>query len=257
MAATVSAPDPMITITRSASGEPWYSKSECARPVSAAKRSIARCTIAGVAEVEAVDRLAILEEDVGVLRRAAQHRAVRRQAAGARRVDEALVDHRADDVVVERLDLLQLVRRAEAVEEVQERHARLERRRVRDRARGPAPPAPTTRRAARSRCCGRPSRRCGRRRSTARAWRRRAPITWKTAGVSSPAILNMLGIISSRPWLAVNVVASPPPCSAPCTAPAAPASLCISTTDGTVPQRFGRRCGRPGVGRFRHARTTA
>ena len=31
--------------------------------------------------------------------------------------------------------------------------------------------------------------------------------TWITAGVSSPAILNMLGIISSRPCDAVNVVA--------------------------------------------------
>ena len=31
--------------------------------------------------------------------------------------------------------------------------------------------------------------------------------TWMTAGVSSPAILNMLGIISSRPCDAVNVVA--------------------------------------------------
>jgi hypothetical protein len=51
----------------------------------------------------------------------------------------------------------------------------------------------------------------------------------------------MFGIISSRPWEAVNVVASAPPCSAPCNAPAAPASLCISTTAGTVPQTLGRR----------------
>src|ERR1700745_675078 len=64
--------------------------------------------------------------------------------------------------------------------------------------------------------------------------------TWNTAGVSSPAILYMLGIISSRPWEAVNVVPSAPPCSAPCSAPAAPPSLCISTTAGTVPQRFVR-----------------
>ena len=33
---------------------------------------------------------------------------------------------------------------------------------------------------------------------------------WKTAGVSSPAILYMFGIISSRPCDAVNVVASEP-----------------------------------------------
>jgi hypothetical protein len=63
--------------------------------------------------------------------------------------------------------------------------------------------------------------------------------TCSTHGVSSPAILNMFGIISSRPCEEVKVVASEPVCSAPCTAPAAPASLCISTTCGTVPQRFG------------------
>jgi hypothetical protein len=52
-------------------------------------------------------------------------------------------------------------------------------------------------------------------------------------GVSSPAILYMLGIISSRPCDAVKVVVSAPACSAPCTAPAAPPSDCISTTSGT------------------------
>jgi len=60
--------------------------------------------------------------------------------------------------------------------------------------------------------------------------------TWNTAGVNSPAILNMLGIISIRPCDAVNVVVSAPVCSAPCTAPAAPASLCISTMSGVLPQ---------------------
>ena len=64
--------------------------------------------------------------------------------------------------------------------------------------------------------------------------------TWITAGVSSPAILNMLGIISSRPCDAVKVVASDPFWRAPCMAPAAPASDCISTTSGTTPHRFGR-----------------
>ena len=64
--------------------------------------------------------------------------------------------------------------------------------------------------------------------------------TWITAGVNSPAILNMLGSISSRPCDAVNVVASEPPSSAPCTAPAAPASLCISMTSGTVPKMLVR-----------------
>ena len=56
-----------------------------------------------------------------------------------------------------------------------------------------------------------------------------------THAVSSPAILYMFGIISSRPCEAVNVVDSAPPCRAPCSDPAAPASLCISTTEGTVP----------------------
>ncbi len=61
---------------------------------------------------------------------------------------------------------------------------------------------------------------------------------WNTVGVSSPAILYMFGIISSRPCDAVNVVDRAPVVSAPCTAPAAPASDCISTTFGTVPQMF-------------------
>ena len=64
--------------------------------------------------------------------------------------------------------------------------------------------------------------------------------TWMTAGVSSPAILNMFGIIRRRPCDAVKVVASAPFWSAPCIAPAAPPSDCISTTSGTTPQRFGR-----------------
>ena len=64
--------------------------------------------------------------------------------------------------------------------------------------------------------------------------------TWMTAEVSSPAILYMFGIISSSPCEAVNVVASAPLCSEPCSAPAAPPSLCISTTVGTEPHTFGR-----------------
>ncbi len=58
--------------------------------------------------------------------------------------------------------------------------------------------------------------------------------------VSSPAILYMSGIISSRPWEAVKVVASAPACSAPCTVPAAPASDCSSSTSGTSPRTLGR-----------------
>ena len=66
--------------------------------------------------------------------------------------------------------------------------------------------------------------------------------TCMTNGVSSPAILYMLGIISSRPCEAVKVVASEPVCSAPWIVPAAPPSLCISTTSGTVPHRFLMPC---------------
>src|SRR6185369_13974805 len=62
--------------------------------------------------------------------------------------------------------------------------------------------------------------------------------TWKTVEVSSPAILNMLGIISKSPWLAVKVVVRAPDCRAPCTVPAAPPSDCSSATSGTVPQMF-------------------
>ena len=65
-------------------------------------------------------------------------------------------------------------------------------------------------------------------------------VTWKTVEVSSPAILNMLGIISSKPCDAVKVVVKAPACSEPWTAPAAPASLCISTTLGIVPKMFFR-----------------
>jgi len=63
--------------------------------------------------------------------------------------------------------------------------------------------------------------------------------TWNTVGVSSPAILYMLGSISIRPCDAVKVVDRAPACRAPCTAPAAPPSCCISTTVGTCPHRLG------------------
>ena len=64
--------------------------------------------------------------------------------------------------------------------------------------------------------------------------------TWNTPGRSSPAILNMFGSISSNPWEAVKVLESAPLCNEPCTAPAAPASLCISTTLTRSPKRFFR-----------------
>ena len=51
-----------------------------------------------------------------------------------------------------------------------------------------------------------------------------------TPGSSSPAILYILGIISSRPWEAVKVVVRAPAAREPWTVPEAPASDCISTT---------------------------
>src|SRR5262245_41107454 len=57
-------------------------------------------------------------------------------------------------------------------------------------------------------------------------------------GESSPAILYMFGIMRSRPCEAVKVVESAPACNAPCTAPAAPPSDCISAISGITPQRF-------------------
>jgi len=47
--------------------------------------------------------------------------------------------------------------------------------------------------------------------------------TWNTVEVSSPAILNMFGIISSKTCDAVNVVAADPACNAPWMASAADA----------------------------------
>src|SRR5688500_9318409 len=63
-------------------------------------------------------------------------------------------------------------------------------------------------------------------------------LTCMQNGVNSQAGMYMLGLIMSSPCDAVNVVASAPACSAPCTAPAAPASDCSSITFGTTPQRF-------------------
>ena len=59
-----------------------------------------------------------------------------------------------------------------------------------------------------------------------------------TVGSNSPAILYILGIINNSPWDAVNVVVNAPACKAPCTAPAAPPSLCISTILGMFSQIF-------------------
>ena len=154
----------------------------------------------------ALARLARLEEDVRILRRAAQHRPVGRQTAGAVRAHMLLGNHRPQVVVRQLFDLGDLVRGPETVEEVQERNPRARAsRRARSR-RNRGPPAPSRSTAWRSRSGGTPSRRSGRRRSTARGWPASRAATCMVKAVSSPAILYMLGIISSSPCDAVKVV---------------------------------------------------
>ncbi len=60
-----------------------------------------------------------------------------------------------------------------------------------------------------------------------------------TVGVSSPAILYMLGIINNSPWLAVKLVVIEPDNNAPWSVPAAPPSDCISMMRGTSPKMLG------------------
>ncbi|KDT69634.1 hypothetical protein AC06_2130 [Escherichia coli 3-373-03_S3_C1] len=64
------------------------------------------------------------------------------------------------------------------------------------------------------------------------------PATGRKNGVSSPASLYSVGIISSKPCDDVNDVERAPVCKAPCTVAIAPASDCISTTRGVSPQTF-------------------
>ena len=86
----------------------------------------------GDGEVERVGCLAGLEEDVRVLGGAAHHGRVGRQATGPEREDVVVADQRPDVVVIEDGDLVDLVRGAEAVEEMEERDPRPQRRGMRD-----------------------------------------------------------------------------------------------------------------------------
>ena len=78
-----------------------------------------------------VGRLAGLEEVVGVLRGAAQVRVVGVHGAAAEALHVLPGHQRGQRLVVEHLDLLDLARGAEAVEEVQEGDLALDRREVR------------------------------------------------------------------------------------------------------------------------------
>lgn len=86
----------------------------------------------GHPRVRGVARLARLEERVGVVRGAAHERAFRIERARSMGAHEIVVDHRAQLCVVEQLDRRDLVRGAEPVEEMDDRDARGERRRLRD-----------------------------------------------------------------------------------------------------------------------------
>ena len=73
-----------------------------------------------------VASLAVCEECLGVLCRTACHGAFRCQRAVAEAFDVVHVNQRGDVFLLEHLDFVVFVRRAEAVEEVEERHTCLE-----------------------------------------------------------------------------------------------------------------------------------
>ena len=77
----------------------------------------------GKAVVVTIDRLPRLEEDIGILRAAAQHRMFRRQRAGTVRLDGIHGHKRPQHIRRQGLDLVDLVRGAETIEEMQHRNA--------------------------------------------------------------------------------------------------------------------------------------
>ena len=82
---------------------------------------------AGNRIVEGRAGFARLEEDVGVLRGAAKNRAVGGESVLAEIDKELVIDHGAENVVGEGQNLGDFMRSAEAIEEMNERNARLER----------------------------------------------------------------------------------------------------------------------------------
>ena len=80
--------------------------------------------------VEAIYRFASLEIHIRILCGAANERIVRIQRALAVRVNEIVIHHGAHIVFTNEIDLADLVRGPKAIKEVNERHPRLQRRRV-------------------------------------------------------------------------------------------------------------------------------
>ncbi|OPZ70443.1 MAG: hypothetical protein BWY83_01636 [bacterium ADurb.Bin478] len=76
--------------------------------------------------IEGIAGLAALEKDVRILGSAAQHRPIRRKAAQTMGHYQLIIDHGAQVGLVQSLDLLHLVRGAEAVKKVNERNPRLQ-----------------------------------------------------------------------------------------------------------------------------------
>ena len=79
-----------------------------------------------------IDRLPGLKVDIRVLGRSAKNRAVRRQRPGTMLIDKLVVDHRADIIFSQLLDLGNFMGGAKSVEEMDERNAGLKSRRVGD-----------------------------------------------------------------------------------------------------------------------------
>ena len=79
-----------------------------------------------------VGRFSVLEEMIRVLGHTASDRSLRVQGTGTELSQGLLVDKRSQVLILQSLDLLDLVRGTETVEEVHERHTRLDRSQVSD-----------------------------------------------------------------------------------------------------------------------------
>src|SRR5471032_2428967 len=192
----------------------------------------------GQALVVGIDALARLKERIRIVGRAADEGRFRAERAGTVSAHQSVIDHGADMGVGHKVDGVDFVRGAEPSK----------------KCRNGMRPSSVAAWAMRAQSCASCTEADD---SSAKpllrtaitsewspkmdsAWVATArAATWNTVLVSSPAILNILGSISSRPCEEVKVVVSAPACSAPCTVPAAPPSLCISCTTGTLPHKLG------------------
>ncbi len=119
-------------MTRSASGSPSVLEQVVAAAGERRKTLHHLLDDARTGIVEEVRGFARLEERVWILRRSPQDWMVWRQRPATVRVDVLRRQQRAQVVVLDGEDLRHLVRRAKAIEEVQERYARFQRRGVGD-----------------------------------------------------------------------------------------------------------------------------